>query len=45
MKNFFNLVLTLIFFFSLCVPFASFNASATNYNGAAKKDMTTGADI
>ena len=45
MKNFFNLVLTLIFFFSLCVPFASFNASATNYSGAAKKDMTTGADI
>ncbi len=45
MKNFFNLVLILIFCFSLCVPFASFNASATNYNGAAKKDMTTGADI
>ncbi len=45
MKNLFKFLFIMALCPALCAPFAFFNAPAADYNGAARKDMTTGADI
>ena len=45
MKNSFKFLFIMALCLALCAPFASFDALAADYVGAARKDMTTGADI